>query len=304
MFYEAGMILSGIWYQFRQIAPYWAVGLIAGSLVSVFLSNKITDKMTRLAGGKFWFMPLCISSFLGIVSPLCMYGTVPVIAALGRNGANAKAGVPQHLLAAFMVSSILLNPNIMLLSFALGNGIALARLGLSFLCGVLAGALVCLLFKNKTLFSFERFSEQQDKPKKNFLYDLFKAFRITSPYLLIGLTLTALFDRYVPPDWVSGMFGARRGLGVLFAASLSIPLYACGGGTIPLINAWLHAGMGTGDALVFMLAGPALKINNLSAVKMILGVKNFFIYMLYCLIFAMLSGLIINVIVEFVIKTG
>jgi len=295
--YEVSMLLQGIWLQFRQIAPYWAGGLIAGSLVSVFLSDKITEKMTNLPAGNLRAMfsvviPLCVASFLGIVSPLCMYGTVPIIAALG------KKGVPQHLLACFMVSSILLNPNIMLLSFALGAGLAIARLALSFLSGILAGALVCLFFRDKELFSFKRFAEQKEKQKKKFFSDLFKAFRITAPYLLFGLTLTAVFDRYIPPDWISAMFGAKRGLGVLFAATLSIPLYACGGGTIPLINAWLHAGMGSGDAMTFMLAGPAVKINNLSAVKMILGAKNFLIYLTYCLVFAMLCGFIINVILN------
>jgi uncharacterized membrane protein YraQ (UPF0718 family) len=162
---------------------------------------------------------------------------------------------------------------------------------------VTAGILVYLVFRSKQLFSFERFAPQKDKQKKTFFADLLKAFRITAPYLLVGITLTALFDRYIPPDWVSAMFGAKRGLGVLFAASLSVPLYACGGGTIPLINAWLHAGMGTGDAMTFMLAGPALKINNLSAVKMIFDTKRFFVYIVYCLLFAILAGLIINVII-------
>jgi hypothetical protein len=289
--YEINMVLSGIWYQFRQIAPYWASGLIAGSLASVYLSEKITGKMARLSLGRLWLLPLGLASFFGIVSPLCMYGTVPIIAALG------KKGVSQHLLAAFMVSSILLNPNIIFLSFALGANIALTRLVLGFFSGILAGALVYLLFRNRALFSFERFTHKNDcsqdgKPKKRFFPDLFKAFRITTPFLLFGIILTAIFDRYVPPDWISGIFGSRRGLGVLFATTLSIPLYACGGGTIPLIRAWLHAGMGTGDAMAFMLAGPAVKINNLSAVKMILGAKHFFIYIAYCLAFAILSGVI------------
>jgi len=291
--YEVTMILNGIWFQFLQIAPYWACGLIAGSLVSVYLSEKITEKMTGIASGKFLLLSLCIASLLGIISPLCMYGTVPIIAALGKKGSIAA---PQYLLASFMVSSILLNPNIMLLTFALGAYIALARIALSLFGGVLAGVLVYLFFRNKQLFSFERFGEQQEKKKKSFFADLFKAFRITAPYLLFGITLSALFDRYIPPDWISAMFGARRGLGVLFATTLSIPLYVCGGGTIPLINAWMHAGMGPGDAMAFMLAGPAVKINNLSAVKMIFGIRNFLVYIAYCLVFAVLSGLIINAI--------
>jgi len=285
--YEIARLLEGIWFQFKQIAPYWASGLIAGSLVSVYLSGKITDKMAKTGSGGFWLVPLCLASVLGIISPLCMYGTVPIIAALGRKN------VPQHILASFMVSSILLNPNLFIMTFALGTGIALARLALCFTSGVLAGALVYIFFRGRQLFRFDRFADNQnEKPKKKIFSDLFKAFRITFPYLLFGITLTALFDRYVPPDLISSMFGAKRGLGVLFATTLSIPLYACGGGTIPLINAWMQSGMGAGDAMAFMLAGPAVKINNLSAVKMILGVKNFLIYIAYSLIFAILTGLL------------
>jgi uncharacterized membrane protein YraQ (UPF0718 family) len=227
------------------------------------------------------------ASFLGVLSPLCMYGTVPVIAAFGRKG------VPAHLLAAFMVSSVLLNPNLFVLGFVLGAHLALARLGLALLCGILAGVLVLRFFKKKPLFNFDKFAPR-DKGKKTFFPDLFKAFRITAPYLLLGTTLTALFTRYVPPDAVAGVFGARRGLGVLFAASLSIPLYVCGGGVMPLLRAWLFVGMGYGDALAFMLAGPATKIMNLAAVKMILGAKNFILYLAYVLGFAMLVGLAVE----------
>ena len=282
--HEINMLLGSIWLQFQQIGPYWALGLVAGSLVSVFLSDKIAEKMIALASGSFWLLPLCIAALLGIVSPLCMYGTVPIIAALG------KKGVPQHLLAAFMISSILLNPNIFFFTFALGMEVALMRLALSFLSGILAGGLVLLLFRNKALFALERFAQTEGKKKRAFFFDLFKAFRITAPFLLFGITLAAWFERYVPPELVAGMFGTRRGLGVLFATTVSIPLYICGGGTIPLIRAWMHAGMGTGDAMAFMLAGPTVKINNLSAVKMIFGTRHFLLYLGYNLMFAMLAG--------------
>jgi len=292
MMREVVMVLSGIWFQLRLIAPYWAAGLAAGSIVSVYLSRRITSKMAALSARGLGLPQICAASLLGIASPLCMFGTVPVIAALG------KKGLPQYLLAAFMISSVLLNPNLLMLTLVLGRNLVLARLVCCFLAGVLAGLLARLLFKGKEIFSLERFSADDRVNKKTFILDLLKAFRITAPYLLIGITLTALVDRYIPAIWIYSLFGARRGLGVLFATTLSIPLYACGGGVIPLINAWLHAGMGPGDALAFMLGGPATKINSLSAVKMILGTKNFLIYLAYCLTFAALAGLAVEFILS------
>ena len=287
--YEILMLLESIRQQFGQIWLYWAVGLAAGSLVSVFLSQRIAGKMAALASGSF-LLPLSAASFLGLVSPLCMYGTVPVIAALG------KKGVPQHLLAAFMVSSILLNPNIFLFSFALGVNIALARAGLCFLSGILCGILVLRFFNSKKLFSLERFSEPGGRRRKAFFTDLFKAFRITAPYMLFGITLAAVFERYVPQDLIAGMFGSNKALGVLFAATVSVPMYACGGGTIPLLRMWMHSGMGSGDAMAFMLSGPALKINNLSALKAVLPGRYFLLYLAYSLAFALLAGWTIELI--------
>jgi len=274
------MVGNNIWAQLRMISPYWITGLVVGSLVSVYLSSHIAAKVAELSAERLWVV--CFASFLGIVSPLCMFGTVPLIAALGQKG------VPQHVLASFMVSSVLLNPNLWLVSFVLGLEIALARLVLAFLCGVLAGIAVLYGFRGRSLFSFGRFEDR--KKKKAFLPDLIKAFRITAPYLFIGVILTALGERYIPPEWIAGMFGTRRGLGVLFATTLSVPLYICGAGTIPLIRAWLFAGMGTGDAMAFMLAGPATKLNNLSAVKMILGTKHFLLYLAFVVGFAILAG--------------
>ncbi len=288
MVYEIQMLIESMWIQFKQIGLYWAIGLIMGSFISVYLSNSITEKMISLKSHGIAFPMILLASCLGIVSPLCMYGTVPLIAALGHKG------VPQHILVAFMISSILLNPNLLMVSFALGAYLAVARLIFSILLGVFSGVLTWFFFRNKELFLFHRFVPHEIKKKKSFFPDLIKAFRITSPYLLFGIVLTSLCDRYIPSEWISGLFGSRYGLGVLFATILSVPLYACGGGTIPLINMWMQAGMGAGDALAFMLAGPATKINNLSAVKMILGIKHFCFYLIYCLLLAFMSGIVLE----------
>jgi uncharacterized membrane protein YraQ (UPF0718 family) len=75
-------------------------------------------------------------------------------------------------------------------------------------------------------------------------------------------------------------------------ASAGVPVYLCGGGTIPLLGAWLRAGLSPGSAVAFMLSGPATKLTNLGAVKIILGARNFVFYILYGLLFAVVAGLL------------
>jgi uncharacterized membrane protein YraQ (UPF0718 family) len=70
-----------------------------------------------------------------------------------------------------------------------------------------------------------------------------------------------------------------------------VPLYVCGGGTIPLLQQWLASGMTMGSASSFMISGPATKITNLGAVKIVLGIKHFVFYWLFIIVFALLSGL-------------
>ena len=49
-----------------------------------------------------------------------------------------------------------------------------------------------------------------------------------------------------------------------------------------------------GSAAAFMITGPATKIINLGAVKIVLGAKRFALYLLFTILFALLTGWIVN----------
>jgi hypothetical protein len=80
------------------------------------------------------------------------------------------------------------------------------------------------------------------------------------------------------------------------AATIGVPLYACGGGTIPLLQQWLASGMSMGSATAFMITGPATKITNLGALKIVFGLKSFILYIVFVMAFALVSGVIVNLI--------
>jgi uncharacterized membrane protein YraQ (UPF0718 family) len=94
---------------------------------------------------------------------------------------------------------------------------------------------------------------------------------------------------------VSALFGKdNKGFGVLMAATIGVPLYMCGGGTIPLLQQWLASGMTMGSAAAFMITGPATKITNLGAVKIVLGAKHFLFYLAFTMLFALANGLLVD----------
>lgn len=65
---------------------------------------------------------------------------------------------------------------------------------------------------------------------------------------------------------------------------------------IPLLQQWLFDGMSVGSAASFMLTGPATKITNLGALKIVLGAKHFFMYLAFTMVFSFATGLLVNLI--------
>lgn len=158
-----------------------------------------------------------------------------------------------------------------------------------------------LFYKGKPFFNFSGFAEPKNRDTDpNLLFRLLKNFgrnvKATGLYFLFGIILSALFQRYVPTDAFVSLFGNNEGFGVLMAATIGVPLYACGGGTIPLLQQWLIDGMSMGSAAAFMITGPATKITNLGAMKIVLGMKRFLLYFLFVIAFSLVTGLIVNLI--------
>jgi uncharacterized membrane protein YraQ (UPF0718 family) len=284
--------------QFSQIFKYWVFGIILGSIISVFGKQKIHQLFGLLQDKKLGIFGLIPASILGIISPLCMYGTIPVSASF------SEKGMKDDWLAAFMMSSILLNPQLIIYSIVLGPTVLAVRIVSCFLCGVSAGLSIRFFYsgKDKSFFNFSGFIEE---PKNNdtdphiikrLLKNILRNVKVTGPYFFIGIALSAVFQRYIPESLMISLFGNNRAFGLLMAATIGVPLYVCGGGTIPMLQWWLTNGMSMGAASAFMITGPATKITNLGAVKIVLGIKHFTLYILFALVFAFLSGFLADII--------
>lgn len=281
--------------QLFQIAGYWALGILIGSAVSVFAKEKIHSAVKLISEEKYGVFGIIPASLLGIASPLCLYGTIPLAYSF------SEYGIQEDFLAAFMMSSILLNPQLIIYSTALGAKALLIRIISAFLCGIVAGLLVRYCFKKKSFFNFSGFSEMHNHDTdpsvvKRFFKNVLRNIKATGPMFLLGIFLSALFQRYVPQEGFAALFGGDGKFGVLMAATIGVPLYACGGGTIPLLQQWLGNGMSMGSAAAFMITGPATKITNLGALKIVLGIRNFIIYLAFVMLFSVATGLIVNVI--------
>ncbi len=195
--------------QLRQIAGYWALGMVIGSLVSVFAKDAIHNAFDRIRDKKWGLWGVVPASLLGIASPLCMYGTIPIAASF------SKHGMRHDWLAAFMMSSVLLNPQLIMYSTALGATALVIRIVSCAVCGIVAGIVVHVFYKDKPFFDFKGFEprashDTHPNPFLRFLFNLGRNIKATGLWFLVGVLLSALFQRYVPADKFAALFGEQQ----------------------------------------------------------------------------------------------
>ena len=52
--------------------------------------------------------------------------------------------------------------------------------------------------------------------------------------------------------------------------------------------------MSMGSASAFMITGPATKITNLGALKIVLGIRRFVLYLAFVMLFSLVTGLVVD----------
>ncbi len=55
--------------------------------------------------------------------------------------------------------------------------------------------------------------------------------------------------------------------------------------------------MSMGSASAFMITGPSTKITNVGALKIVLGMKHFLLYLAFVMAFSLITGWVVNLFV-------
>jgi len=285
------MVFFKSYHTLLNLAPY----VIAGILISEILKSISWGKLLTRISSAAPVRATLFAALLGIVSPLCTYGTIPIILALFR------MGLPVHPLVTFLVASSLMNPQLFLITWGgINPEMALMRLASTALFSLLFG-LGILKIKQDRIVNPNLKSEKKSDPAgkaafswKAFLKGGLQSLQFVGFYVVLGVVLGAAVEVFVPDAWLVTVFQKPQWMGVLFGALLGVPLYACGGGTIPLIHAMIGKGMGTGAALAFFIVGPATRIAPLIALSTIIRPRFIGLYILLLFIFAVLAGFLVT----------
>lgn len=278
------------WTQVLNLGPYVTGGILLAALLGQLDLPRRWGHWLKQSAPRTVIGATC----LGGASPLCTYGTVPVLVELLRGGASPGPAL------AFLAASTFLNPQLFVVMVGgLGLSLALAHIAgvllLSAPVGFLAQRLKPETFLNKEILSSPP-PTLQKKRKRGFLQNLLRLTETIGLTFVVSIILAALLQVIVPREWVSALLGAGHWYGVLLAGVLGVPFYACGGGAVPLVAGLVAQGMSPGAALAFFLAGPTTRLTSLAALGTLLNRRALAIYLVYVVTGAALAGLVLNLV--------
>jgi uncharacterized membrane protein YraQ (UPF0718 family) len=288
-------VMLSSWRLIGQLWYYLAVGILLAAwldqAVPFYRLRRLFDK------GR---CDIALAALTGAASPLCTYGTVPVLVQLLRHGVS-----PAPLLT-FLAASSLMNPQLFVLILGgLGLEMALAQLlsvvMLSLAVGTIAGYWQPLPLLNRNAIVASPASNECEIAVTDSTFSwsrlLSQVVSLTESvglYFVVGIIIAAAIEVFVPSAWVVKLLGEEHWYSVLVAGSLGVPFYACGGGAIPWIRVLLDEGMSRGAALAFFLAGPATRVTALAALATVLSRRALVLYVAFVLVGAVGLGYLFN----------
>lgn len=272
-----------------NLLPY----IILGVLVSEMLKFAKWADYLKAVPGRAPVITIILSALVGMFSPLCTYGTIPMVITL------FGMGFPLYPLVTFLVASSLMNPQLFLLTWGgIGLEFALARVAAALLFSIFFGLVIQFLDPKWIVNPNVQNHEKKHHVRvtkftwRTFLKNNLKSLQFIGFYIVLGILLGAVIEVYVPSKWFLILFQSRQWLGVLLGAVLGVPLYACGGGAIPLVKSMMVSGMSSGAALAFFIVGPATRVAPLMALATIIRARFLILYISVLVIFAVAIGLL------------
>jgi len=269
------------------------VGLIKGYKLDL----RIRDAVNR--SGIFGIL---IAVVVGMVSPLCACGILPVAISL------AMIGTPLPPLLALLATSPTMGPDAFVLTWSgLGSEWALLKLGGAAVLGLSVGVFAEVLVRggwlageqlrlkplyreDGTLAPAAEIGAQAGihvptmtiVPRTNrvrFILDrTLDAGWFVGRYLLLAIVIEAVLVTLVPMEWVTVLVGKKSLSSIVLAALVGLPLPLNQIPAIPVLSGLLQRGIDPGAAWTFLLAAP---VSSLPAILALSGMFRLRVVLLF-----------------------
>ena len=298
----------GILAELRDVLPYFIVGILLAGYLRTF---KIAVKL-QASLKKYGALSVVVASLVGIITPLCACGTITTAVSL------LFAGLPLAPVMSLMVTSALLSPSTYLITLNdLGPEWTVIRTLSALAMGLFAGSVTHFLCKR----GFDKgglFIEgavvpgdfhDEDYPIEHlrcncrekfgnrvavrtgskflvFLAKTSEMFLMVGKYILVGVAIGSIVERYLPNEWIFRFFGRQDPLNIVWITLASVPMFLhqiSASSILVHIRNSLQGTLDGGAALAFMIGGPVTAVPTMILFWTIFKKRVFALYMFVCL---------------------
>jgi len=290
------------WHLFAEMAPYLIIGFLFAGLLHVFFS---VERISRHLG-KSSFGSVLKATLFGIPLPLCSCSVIPAVSTLRKAGASPGATL------AFLISTPTSGVDSILATYSLlGPVFTIYRILASFFAGVVSGLGANIFDRSE-----EAKNESAKKPscpvcgddadghdhsfgarmRAMIVYSFGELIADIGKWVLIGTVVGGAISYFLPADLI-GVYLSSPILQMLLMLALSIPLYICATGSLPIAAALILKGISPGAALVFLIAGPATNAITITIVSKTLGKRALVIYLASIILVSLGMGYLFDLVV-------
>lgn len=278
--------LEAFWQVMTDLSPSLLLGLVLAGLLHVYLPPRFVHSHLGRSG----MGSNVRAALIGVPMPLCSCGVLPTALGLRRDGASPGATT------SFLISTPSTGVDSVLVSAAfLGWPFALFKVAAAFVTGVIGGMVADRVVPRDDT-GPEREQGGSDpavtgnRPVAALRYALYDLLGAIDRWILAGVLIAAAITAFIPGDFFTGLGWTQGFLGMLLMLAIATPLYVCTTGSVPIAASLVAAGMPTGTALVFLMAGPATNIATLGAVYRVMGGRLLAVYLGTVVVMSMAFG--------------
>lgn len=280
-------LLLDIWGMTAEMAPFLLLGFLLAGLMHEFIPHRVYSEYLSRPN----FRSVLLAALFGIPLPLCSCGVLPTAMGLRREGGSHGATV------SFLIATPQTGVDSIIATYSLmGLPFAVIRPIVALLTAILGGTLInvfqskdeIVVVRNSTV--NEEHKSLTQKLKDSLRYGFVEMMGDIGKWLVVGLVVAGMITALVPDGWFSA-FKDNSLLSILLVLCISVPMYVCATGSIPIAVALMMKGLTPGAALVLLMAGPACNVASMLVINKVLGRRTLLLYLSAIVGGAVLFGL-------------
>ncbi|HAT4256300.1 permease [Clostridium perfringens] len=249
-----------------EALPFILIGAVLASFMQVYISNNIFNKIIS----KNKLLGSIQAGIIGVFLPVCECATVPITKGL------LNKNVPLNVAITYMLAAPIVNPLVILSTYYAFDGnikVVLLRVCVGFSIAVIAGLLMLCLSGENNIFIDNGEGELQGKclcgcseidDNSSKLIRLLKhtslEFYEIGKYFIVGATLAAIFQTFVPRDIIF-YFENSAVLSIIILMAFSFLISLCSEADAFVASTFMNR-FSLGSITGFLIIGPMIDLKN------------------------------------------